>query len=381
MASMRSPLFAQLPGLSSYHFFNPEEPKESKPSPAFTTELPRPTLYSNWKSAHDHLQSQSHAALTSNSDAELQMATKMDEVRRTYFGRATFAALEIKTTVSLSTRMRVLSASPTLQYERRVADIARPSITIAGLSAEILSTYCANADEFIDDQGTFLIPASFYKIDAWPYDLSFRDGRPFTNILQWLRHAFADPDDRVYVQICLDLDELIAHLSGCLLLGMRREAKQIEALIKNVLRYRPLNMKEVKAVWAYHKHPPNPFPETIEVPKCFMDAEMMRVYAVNLIQLTSRQWRDDKTGKFDMQRVEFNHLVAYDYELRNLLYRPHLGTWVRVLERVPDREWKRARLAEWVEQNGRVFGRGRRGNWPVIVPLYRDDRYPLVVLD
>jgi hypothetical protein len=140
---------------------------------------------------------------------------------------------------------------------------------------------------------------------------------------------------------------------------------QIEHVLLNIFRYRPLTVREIMAIWHYHHDTVNPAPGVVYMSLGFQGKDFMLTFGSNVRDITSRQWRDDKTGQFDEERAAYATFMAAHPELCRLMYNPNLHTYIRMLEHKPDRSWSKRRLAEWIEEVRSEYPDGGATTYPM----------------
>jgi hypothetical protein len=287
-----------------------------------------------------------------------------DVSRVLFFKTHTGVEIYIRNKVDFDVRTSHLRMKPVLCYVMETAQGA--AVTTAhrahGIDHHILEHYAPHSRWLLNTYQALVIPSSFYWPDSWPYEDALRDGRPFTTIIEWLRAAYSDASDKHYVKIPLIVDELCAYLYACKILGMQSAMQQIEHVLLNILRYRALNVREIKAIWSYHKNSVHSNPDLaahLRIRAGFTNNAIMPMFAQNLRTLTSAQWRYDDTGKFNDERAEYASFLAGKQDLLRLMYSPNLKSYVTMIEPNADRVWKEKRFADWIADNQYHFDIGR----------------------
>lgn len=267
-------------------------------------------------------------------------------------------------------RRQYLLTRPDVLYYTVVMPGKTSLSTVQGLHHTIAESYASNIRWLLNDYKIIVIPESAYAKTSWPYDETLQTGRAIHTILGWMALAFASTNSKVYIEVPLDACELCPLLYGCNLIGMTNMKDQIEQVLFNIVRYRPLKVREIEAIWHYHHSTVNPLPGVLSMPLGFQTKDFMLKFGENVREITSRQWRDDKTGKWDEERAAYGTFMGAHPELSRLMYTPNLHTYITMLEPRPDRAWSKMRLALWVEENRANFGRANPVLMPLIQPQY-----------
>jgi hypothetical protein len=226
---------------------------------------------------------------------------------------------------------------------------------ITGVDSRIIEHFIPPiyARQFTDNSDHFTFPASsLYQPGLWPdteADPMDRYGRPLTAILCMIRDVFAQKNERVYLLVPVKLYKLCPMLRIFNTLGMISQTRQIEMLIAQILRYKSLEMEEMKAVWKFETDSPPapPMPPGIEIQRGFSDTTMMRLFADNLRNMTSQQWQWDMTGRWNEVRKEYWGYINQENDLNKLVYAPDLKTWIEIFEKSTDRDAKLLRQRDW----------------------------------
>jgi hypothetical protein len=258
--------------------------------------------------------------------------------------------------------------------QRYTIEGAYPGVTSAytvhGLNAPIAELYASNIQWLLNDYYTIVIPGSAFSEASWPYDKTLETGRTIGTILGWLALAFSSPHAKVMIEVPLDVSQLCPLMYGCNLLGMASMKDQMEQILVNIVKFRPLRVLEMEAIWHYHHSTVNPHRDIMPMRLGFQARDFMSKFGQNAREMTSRQWREDPTGKWSEERAAYALFVASHPELLRLMYSPDLHTYVTMLEPRPDRSWSKTRLTLWVEEYRANFGRANSVPMPVIWPQY-----------
>jgi hypothetical protein len=237
--------------------------------------------------------------------------------------------------------------------------------TVRGLDVHILESYAPQAGKLLDDTQTLVIPQIAYAATSWPYDETLASGRALGTIFGWMVDAFKSEHTKVILKVPLNACELCPLLYACNLFAMLSLRDQIEHVLLNIFRYRPLTVREIMAIWHYHHDTVNPAPGVVYMSLGFQGKDFMLTFGSNVRDITSRQWRDDKTGQFDEERAAYATFMAAHPELCRLMYNPNLHTYIRMLEHKPDRSWSKRRLAEWIEEVRSEYPDGGATTYPM----------------
>lgn len=258
--------------------------------------------------------------------------------------------------------------------QRYTIDDVIPGVTSAhtvhGLNVPIVELYASNIQWLLNDYYTIVIPGIAFSKASWPYDKTLESGETVGTILGWLALAFSSPHAKVMIEVPLDASKLCPLMYGCNLLGMASMKDQMEQVLVNIVKFRPLRVLELEAIWHYHHSTVNPYRDVMPMRLGFQAPGFMSKFAHNARDMTSQQWREDPSDKWNEERAEYALFIASHPELLRLMYSPNLHTYVTMLEPRPDRSWSKMRLKVWVDEYRANFGRANRVSMPPILPQY-----------
>jgi hypothetical protein len=284
-----------------------------------------------------------------------------------YYRNAATIHLALRNVYDYIPRLQYLQSHPVFRYTVETP-VVTSAYTVQGLNHNIVESYAPNTRWLLNDYKTLVIPKSAYAIESWPYDQTLVSGRAIGTILGWMALAFSTASSKVHIEIPLDACELCPLLYGCNLLGMTSLREQIEQVLVNIVRFRPLKVREIMAIWHYHHSTVNPQPGVLNMSLGFQTKDFMLMFGKNVRDMTSRQWRADTTGEFDEERAAYGTFMAAQPELCRLMYTPNLHTYITMLEPRPDRAWSKQRIAAWVVENQSEYGRA------AVYPMPRIER-------
>jgi hypothetical protein len=267
------------------------------------------------------------------------------------------------------------SLHSTLQYALS-SPLPRVFSRVEGLTRKKLKHYAPLSPNLQDYQGRIIVPTELYEKSGkneWLYDDNLRDGRPFTQILDWVNLAWACNGTElreVKVRVPMNIPELLAYLTICNAMGMNDPAVQLEKHILGMLMCMPLQLRDIMALWSYVISGPLVFllPRgheelIVEVARTFITPGILRHFVHNLRTITPDSWASSPftTGpeKFE-QYCEYEDYLMTNAKLHSLVFKPDLKLYIEMIEPKPDKEWRKVWFMNWVAENWKLFGEGIR---------------------
>lgn len=256
--------------------------------------------------------------------------------------------------------------------------ISKPGIvtshTVPGTSAIAAKLFATNLDAYSNNYNTFIIPGNFYAFGTseWPYKEALKDGRPFSDIFEWIHIAFTKDLDEVTIDIPhYKADALCVYLVACNILGMTSQAEQLEKHILDIITYRGLSLLEIQAIWK-HASVPHPWGAS-EIPAGFSNANVIPKFAANLV-VSTRAWETNspKDPEFVEMLAKFEVWMEREggERLKKLLLNAGLRAHVEYVQKEPSKAWKNTRMSQWVQENYRNFGRGAAVEMPALEGIW-----------